>query len=111
MASLLSRLLRRGSRLVRKSPWSDSADGERKRIESRRDLSLRYLSELSELVGDRRISATMAQQVIDDLFEPEEPGVPRRVRLRVWRSYLKDRTGHIGLHLVGSDPTAGPALH
>lgn len=75
-------------------------------VESRSELSARYLRELSELIDDRQISAADARTVIDDLFEPEQAGAAPRVRLSVWRAYLKDRTGHVGLHLVGEDAAA-----
>jgi len=70
--------------------------------ESRGDLSGRYMRELAELIDDRQISAAVAQQVIEDLFEPQAPGPARRVRLGVWRAYLKDRTGYIGPSVVDS---------
>jgi len=101
MALALSQLLRRASetlRTFRRSASAKQADP----IESRHDLSQRYMRELSELVSDRQITAAVAEQVIHDLFEPQQPGSAPRVRPAVWRAYLKDRTGHIGPYLVGS---------
>jgi len=69
-------------------------------LETRRELSIRYMQELSELLHEHEISSAVADQLIRDLFEPEEPGEPRRVRTAVWQAYLKDRTGHVGPHLV-----------
>lgn len=75
--------------------------------ESRQDLSRRYLRELSELVDDRQITTSAARQVIDDLFEPAEPGQPRRLRAAVWQAHVEDRTSHSGLRLVGTDRSLG----
>jgi len=78
-------------------------------VESRRELSARYLRELDELVDDRQISRSDAKKVVEDLFEPGEPGSARRVRLAVWRSYLTERTGQSGLRLVRDEPESGNA--
>jgi len=71
-------------------------------VESRRELSARYMRELSELVDDRQISSSDAEKVVRDLFEPGDGGSAPRVRLAVWRSYVKERTGQAGLTLVGN---------
>ncbi len=70
------------------------------RIESRREFSERLLRQLRDMVDDGEIGVAVAKRIISDMFEPEEAGAPRRVRLRVWQSYVKDRSGHIGPHLV-----------
>ena len=72
-------------------------------MESRSELSNRFIRELREMVDDREISLAAARHIADDMFEAEEAGQPRRVRLAVWQSYLTDRTGHAGPYLVGSD--------
>lgn len=74
--------------------------GRAGRLDSRAELSARYLQELSELVADGRISAAVAARIADDLFEPDRPGTPRRLRLSVWRRYVQERSGHVGPHLV-----------
>lgn len=71
-------------------------------VESRRELSARYMRELSELVDDRQITSSDAEKVIRDLLDPSETGSTPRVRLAVWRSYVRERTGQVGLKLVGS---------
>ena len=76
-------------------------------VESRRELSARYIRELSELVNDRQISSSDAEKVVRDLFEPHDGVSAPRVRLAVWRSYVKERTGQSGLTLV-SDGSADP---
>ena len=70
-------------------------------VESRRELSARYMRELSELVDDRQLSPSDAERVVRDLFEPVEASSAPRVRLAVWRSYVKERTGQVGLKLIG----------
>ena len=80
------------------------------KVESRRELSARYMRELSELVDDRQLSPSDAERVVQDLFEPGEASSAPRVRLAVWRSYVKERTGQVGLKLVGDlgdDPHDG----
>jgi hypothetical protein len=69
-------------------------------MQSRSELSNRFIRELREMVDDREISVAAARRIADDMFEAEEAGQPRRVRLAVWQSYLKDRTGHAGPYLV-----------
>ena len=81
--------------------------GARAAVESRRELSARYMRELSELVDDRQISSSDAEKVVRDLFEPGDGGSAPRVRLAVWRAYVKERTGQSGLTLV-SDGSADP---
>ena len=81
-------------------------------VESRRELSARYMRELSELIDDRQLSSSDAERVVRDLFEPGEGSSAPRVRLAVWRSYVKERTGKVGLKLVGDlrdDPDDGIA--
>jgi hypothetical protein len=97
-ATRLLRLRPRGRRL-----FAAEARGLASPIESRRELSARYMRELSELVDDRRISAAVAEKVVSDMFEPDEAGEPRRVRLAIWQSYVRDRTGEVGLRLVGGE--------
>lgn len=52
------------------------------------------------MIDDRRISRETALRIIDDLFEPREPGRDPRVRPAVWTSYLRERTGQPGPYLV-----------
>lgn len=82
------------------------ARGPEPAVESRRELSERYMRELSELIDDRQISRSDAERVVQDLFQQGEPGSAPRVRLEVWRSYLAERTGQTGLRLVGAEPAS-----
>jgi hypothetical protein len=78
-------------------------------VESWDDLSARYMGSLRELVDDGHISPSAAQTVIDDLFEPEQPGIARRLRLAVWRADVQERTGSIERWPVVPDrESAGP---
>lgn len=65
-------------------------------VESREVLSGRYMGELRELLDDGEISLSVAQRVIDDMFEPLQPGAPPRVRMEVWQAYVRERP-HCGL--------------
>jgi hypothetical protein len=70
-------------------------------VESRSELSQRYMRELQELVDLGELELDAAERIRTDLFEPTGPGELPRLRLRFWQSYLRDRTGHVGPHLVG----------
>lgn len=103
MVSRFAQLVRQVVRLVRPTRHLNRGKGA-SRLESRSELSRRYLGELCELVGDGQISRALAQRVIDDLFEPKLGYNLRQVRLSVWRSYCEDRTNRLGLQKVECQP-------
>lgn len=69
-------------------------------LETRDELSTRYMRELSDLVHGGEIGAAAARQIVLDLFDPAEHGHPPRLRLAVWQDYVRDRGGSLGPYLV-----------
>jgi hypothetical protein len=59
--------------------------------ESPGELGARYWSELRELVASGEISSAFAQRVVDDLFEPREPGKPPVLKWSAWRAHRKEQ--------------------
>ena len=70
-------------------------------LESRQELSLRYLRELQELIDDGEIDVAAAERIRCDLFEEGVNG--NRLKLAVYQSYLTERTGTTGPRLVRID--------
>lgn len=58
-------------------------------IETPRQLGERYRRELRELVDDGEISESVAQRIIDDLFEPAPAGEAPTLRWSVWSAYVE----------------------
>jgi len=78
-----------------------------KRAESRSELSDRYMRDLSEMVDQGEIGPLAAQRIRDDLFEATQDGQGWLLKISVWRSYLKERTGRVGPYLVRQDGYTG----
>lgn len=66
------------------------------RPESSVELARRYRRELQDLVDLGEISRSTAQEVFDDMLEPERPGRARRVRLEVWLDHCSEFERHGG---------------
>ena len=96
MYELAARLLRRAA-----LPVARFFRGGAEQIETRRELSERFLRELDELVWDGEFSRAVAEQIARDIFEPLTPGRRPLVRAEVWQSYVRERTGSVGLYAVG----------
>jgi polyhydroxyalkanoate synthesis regulator phasin len=62
-------------------------------IQTPQALGEEYWRELRELVDHGEISATLAKQITDDMFEQSAPGEPPRLRRSYWRTYLKEIIG------------------
>ena len=58
-------------------------------IETPRQLGERYRRELRELVDDGEISESVAQRIMDDLFEPAPAGGAPTLRWSVWSTYVE----------------------
>lgn len=96
MFEFAARLFRRA-----KLPLARFFRDEAEPIETRRELSERFLRELDELVWDGEFSRGVAEQIARDIFEPPAPGRRPLVRVEVWQSYIRDRTGSVALYAVG----------
>lgn len=73
-------------------------------VESRRELSERYLRELQELVDDNDIDLAAAERIRSDLLEPGPDG--DRLKLSTYESYLNEQAGgsaRIFVHSRGRD--------
>jgi hypothetical protein len=82
-------LLVRG--IGRKS-WRPRPDGDSaaEAIRTRAELGDQFLRELCELRDDREISAALAGRILDEFFEPAEPGQRPRLKMSVWRACTRD---------------------
>lgn len=60
-------------------------------IETPAELGNRYLGELQALVDDGEISLSVAQRILDDLFDPAAPGDQPRLKWSVWCAYVEDQ--------------------
>lgn len=76
-------------------------------VETRRELSGRYLRELQELVDHGELGLAAAERIRSNLFERAPDG--ERFKLPTCQAYLKELTGSIGPHVVCSAANApGP---
>jgi hypothetical protein len=66
---------------------------EKQSIESPSELGDRFRRELRELVDLGEISPSVAQRVLDDLFEPDATAGGGALRWSVWLSYVEELTG------------------
>jgi len=60
-------------------------------ILNRGELSDLYLQELAELVSSGELGRAAAREIMNDLFDPGEPGRPRLVSEETWRSYVEEQ--------------------
>ena len=66
------------------------ADPSNQSIETPRQLAERYRRELRELVDDGEISASVAERLMDDLFETSAQGQTPVLRWSVWAAYVEE---------------------
>ena len=59
-------------------------------IENPRQLGERYLQELRDLVDEGKITAALAERVVEDLFDAEEEG-QLLLKWSVWCSYIEEQ--------------------
>jgi len=69
-------------------------------LETRQELSDRYLAELRELVDDDLLTIAQAEEVLVDLFDAGPPGTLPLIKSWVWQSHAKERTGYVVPQLV-----------
>lgn len=77
-------------------------------LESRRELSNRYLLELQELIDGAEITPAVARRIREDLFEIRDGEQLPLLRISVWRKHRLEQTGWSDLYLVASNGAAAP---
>ena len=58
------------------------------------------MRELKDMVDQGEFGAAVAERIREDLFEGHNKDQRPLLRLSVWRTYLKERTGHSGPYVV-----------
>ena len=64
-------------------------------IENPRQLGERYLQELRDLVDEGKITAALAERIVEDLFDSDEAG-QKVLKWSVWCSYV-DQEQQLGV--------------
>lgn len=90
MEQTFNRLKHGSARLARWLGIVRAAQDERA-VETREELSERWMDELLELIEQGDISPAIARRIRDDQFEPTADGSPPLLRASVWQAYLAER--------------------
>jgi polyhydroxyalkanoate synthesis regulator phasin len=64
---------------------------KQQKIETPAGLSARFHRELRELVEGGEISPSFAERVVDELFEPAQPGEKPSLRSWVWSAFVDEQ--------------------